>query len=137
MSIERNADIYTIRAERIFTQEDYDRFAAISGDNNPIHVDPDFSAKAKFGRTVSHGMLLYSVIWGHIQRYFPNSVQLSQYLMFPAPTYTGETMEIQLVAIPSSKKDEFEIKGVMRRKEDQVITCESESVFAYTGALPC
>lgn len=137
MSIEKNGDNYTIVAERVFTQEDYDRFAEISGDNNPIHVDPEFSAKAKFGRTVAHGMLLYSVIWGHIQRHFPQSVQLSQYLMFPAPTYTGETMEIQLVATQGQKKDEYEIKGVMRRKVDQVVTCESVSTVSYSGVLPC
>lgn len=137
MPIEKNAGIYTIRAEKTFTQDEFDRFAALSGDNNPIHVDAEFSAKSKFGRTVSHGMLLYSVIWGHIQRYFPKSVQLSQYLMFPAPTFTGEVMEIKLIAMPSRKKDEYEIKGVMRRKEDKVVTCESVSTFAYTGRLPC
>lgn len=39
-------------------QADFDLFAGISGDNNPIHVDPAFSARTRFGHTVSHGMLL-------------------------------------------------------------------------------
>ncbi|MFL0801708.1 MAG: hypothetical protein K6L80_14745 [Agarilytica sp.] len=137
MSIEKSAEGYTIRADKIFSQREFDLFAKISGDNNPIHVDPEFSAKAKFGRTVSHGMLLYTVIWGHIQRYFPKSIQLSQFLMFPAATYTDEAMEIELSATPSSKPNQLEIKGVMRRKADQVVTCESVSTIEYTGALPC
>lgn len=43
---------------RVFTQTDFIRFAALSGDDNPIHVDPDFSAQTKFGQAVAHGMFL-------------------------------------------------------------------------------
>ena len=38
--------------KRRFTQEDFNCFADINGDNNPIHVDPQFSARTRFGRTV-------------------------------------------------------------------------------------
>jgi acyl dehydratase len=48
---------------RVFSQSDFDRFAALSGDDNPIHIDPEFSARSKFGRTVAHGMFLYSTVW--------------------------------------------------------------------------
>jgi len=48
--------------KRVFSQADFDRFAALSGDNNPIHVDPTFAARTKFGRTVAHGMFIYSVV---------------------------------------------------------------------------
>ena len=40
--------------ERIFSQVDFDRFARLSGDNNPIHIDPAFSARTPFGQTVAH-----------------------------------------------------------------------------------
>ena len=53
-----------------FTQDDFNRFAALSGDDNPIHVDPEFSARTKFGRTVAHGMLLYGVISGAVSATF-------------------------------------------------------------------
>ena len=46
--------------ERTLTQQDFDLFAKLSGDSNPIHVDPEFSARTRFGKTVSHGMLLFS-----------------------------------------------------------------------------
>ena len=77
---------------RGFEQSDFDRFAAISGDNNPIHVDPAFAARTKFGRTVAHGMLLYSVVCSVLSTCVPGpgTVQLEQELMFPNPTYTGE-----------------------------------------------
>ncbi len=44
--------------KRVFSQTDFNRFAALSGDDNPIHIDPEFSAKTKFGQTVAHGMFL-------------------------------------------------------------------------------
>ncbi len=82
-------------AARAFTQDEFDRFAAVSGDDNPIHVDPGFSARTRFGRTVAHGMLLYTVLWGELQRRVPGARQIAQNLMFPAPTFTDETMRFE------------------------------------------
>jgi acyl dehydratase len=81
---------------RSFNQSDFDRFAALSGDDNPIHVNPDFAAHTKFGRTVAHGMLLYSTICGGLFRSFPNRVQITQELMFPNPTYADEQIIVRL-----------------------------------------
>lgn len=77
---------------RTLTQADFDRFAAISGDDNPIHVDPEFSGRTRFGRTVSHGMLLYTVFWGLLRDHFPGRRQAAQWLMFPAPAYADEPL---------------------------------------------
>lgn len=77
---------------RTLTQADFDAFARISGDDNPIHVDPDFAARSRFGRTVAHGMLLYSVLWSLMQRHFPGTRQTRQTLMFPNPAFAGEAL---------------------------------------------
>ena len=84
--------------KRVFSQTDFDRFAALSGDDNPIHVDPEFSAQTKFGRTVAHGMLLYSAACSVLGSRLPGpgTMQLEQELMFPSPTYVGEEVTIQL-----------------------------------------
>jgi acyl dehydratase len=84
--------------KRVFHQEDLHRFAALSGDDNPIHVDPEFSARTAFGRTVAHGMLLYGTICGVLGTRLPGpgTWQLEQELMFPSPTYTGEQVTIRL-----------------------------------------
>lgn len=89
-------DIATFR--RTFCQEDFDRFARLSGDDNPIHVDPVFSARTRFGRTVAHGMLLYSTVCAGIGERLPGpgTVQLEQALIFPTPTYVGEKLTIRL-----------------------------------------
>ena len=82
---------------RTFGQSDFDRFAALSGDDNPIHVDPEFSARHKFGRTVAHGMFLYSTVCAVLGTRLPGpgTVQIEQELLFPTATPTGEEVEIR------------------------------------------
>jgi acyl dehydratase len=87
---------------RVFGQSDFDRFAALSGDDNPIHVDPDFAARSKFGRTVAHGMFLYANACGMVDTPAPGqgTVQIEDELMFPSPTFAGEEVEIRGEASP-------------------------------------
>jgi acyl dehydratase len=97
--------------KRIFSQEDLDRFAMLSGDDNPILIDPAFSARTKFGKAVVHGMLLYSAICAAIGKWFPDEgfIQLSQELMFPSPTFMNEPVEIclEVTAFPSPETVEI------------------------------
>ena len=86
----------TLRAQWMPRQEDFDRFATISGDDNPIHVDPAFSGRTRFGRTVSHGMLLYSRVHALISNAFPGRRHQMQTLMFPNPAYAGEALRITI-----------------------------------------
>jgi acyl dehydratase len=84
--------------KRTFTQVDFDRFAALSGDDNPIHVDVEFAARTRFGRTVAHGMFLYSVVCSLLSSRLPGpaTLQLEQELIFPSATPTGEEVEIRV-----------------------------------------
>jgi len=79
-----------------FTQQDFDRFADLSGDHNPIHVDPCYAARTAFGATVAHGMLLYSRLRGLIAQEFPGCALQTQTLMFPAPSYADEALALTL-----------------------------------------
>jgi 3-hydroxybutyryl-CoA dehydratase len=85
-----------ITYKRTFTQQDFDKFAELSHDDNPIHVNAEFAATTRFGRTVSHGMLLYGVLCGVLNTHFPNARQLEQELIFPKPTYADEEVTFNL-----------------------------------------
>ncbi len=84
---------------RVLLQADFDRFARLSGDDNPIHCDPVFAARSHFGATVAHGMLLYSCIAKGLAELIPRpgAVQLEQSLMFPHPTFVNEPITVSLV----------------------------------------
>ncbi|MBS0307783.1 MAG: hypothetical protein JSS58_02320 [Proteobacteria bacterium] len=81
---------------RLLTQADFNSFAELSGDDNPIHVDPIFAATTHFGGTVSHGMLLYSCLSGAIQQHVPGARQLSHDMMFPTGTLAGEEIIVRM-----------------------------------------
>jgi acyl dehydratase len=125
-----------IRARRTFTQADFDRFAALSGDDNPIHVDPAFSAETRFGRTVAHGMLLYSALWALISEHFPGAVQEAQELMFPAPTYAEEPVRLEVDVVAQPLPDTFELSTRIVTERDGTLTLDGRSriVLAPGGA---
>jgi acyl dehydratase len=83
--------------QRVLLQTDFDRFARLSHDDNPIHCDPDFAARSHFGATVAHGMMLYSCICKALtEQVGPGVVQLEQTLMFPNATYVGDRIHVAL-----------------------------------------
>ena len=114
------------REERRFSQAEFDLFAEISGDDNPIHVDPEFSARTRFGRTVAHGMLLYTALRGLMDQAWPGCRQISQDLMFPAPTYTDETMELVVEITGHDANGDLITDMKIRRISDATVTLEGQ-----------
>jgi NADP-dependent 3-hydroxy acid dehydrogenase YdfG len=48
-------------AERVFRSDDQLAFAKLSGDHNPLHMDPVMARRLLFGRQVVHG--LHALLW--------------------------------------------------------------------------
>jgi acyl dehydratase len=119
---------------RTFSQADFDRFAALSGDDNPIHVDAAYAAHTRFGRTIAHGMLLYSTICAALGRSLPGAVQLEQSLMFPDATYTGEEMVAQL-ALVEQPDDDTAVLSTRMSRPDGVITCQGPAHICLPGRV--
>ena len=82
----------------MLTQADFDRFARLTGDNNPIHVDPEFAATTRFGRTLAHGMLLFATVVAVLRtQVFDAHVRLvEQSLKFPGPTFAGDRLTVRI-----------------------------------------
>lgn len=120
-------DMFT--TTRVFTQADFDAFARLSGDDNPIHVDTAFAAQTRFGRTVAHGMLLYSALCGAIHGWFPGARQLEQELMFPAPTFTDEAMTLTLV-VTAVAHNQIELGTTIRSPRGE-LTCDGRARLAW------
>ena len=51
-------------AARTITESDVMSFAGLSGDDNPLHVDREFSKQGPFGEPIAHGLLVLSVASG-------------------------------------------------------------------------
>jgi len=84
----------TASLTKTFSESDVLKFAEISGDHNPVHVDPEFAANTRFERQIVHGMLtagMISAVLG-MQLPGPGCIYLKQELNFRAPVYFGDTI---------------------------------------------
>jgi 3-hydroxybutyryl-CoA dehydratase len=90
-------DTFTVRKE--VTDELIRKFADVSGDYNPIHLDEEFAAKTRFGKRIAHGMLGASFISAVLGYKLSENkiVYLSQSLKFTAPVFIGDTVTAKAV----------------------------------------
>lgn len=114
-----------------FTQADFDLFARLSGDDNPIHVDPAFAAQMRFGKPVAHGMLLYGIICGLLSRHFPGAVQLEQHMIYPAPTFAGEEIRVRAELISAVPELGQATLSTVITGEDGRVTCEGQTLLEF------
>lgn len=111
---------------KVFSQADFDDFARLSGDDNPIHTDPNFCAGTRFGRTVAHGLLLCSVLRGLLDRLAPGAHLSEQAVMFPAPTYANDAMRFS-VSRSGQSENALEFEFEVQRVADGVVTCSGHA----------
>ena len=83
--------------ERIVLDEDIQQFAALTGDQDPLHIDPVFAANGPFGRPIAHGLLGISFLAG-LSSQAP-SVQTSAFVSirswsFTKPVYSGDRVHV-------------------------------------------
>lgn len=83
-------------AEHTFSEADVWRFAEVSGDYSPLHVDAGYAAGTEFGRCVVHGLLLASLFSQVVGMRIPGrrALYLGQDLTFRRPVLVGEPFRV-------------------------------------------
>ncbi|WP_011296096.1 MaoC family dehydratase [Cupriavidus necator] len=79
---------------KTITEADIMLFAAVSGDNNAMHINEEFARSTQFNGRIAHGMLTASVISAAIAGRLPGpgTIYLGQNLRFKAPVKPGDTV---------------------------------------------
>ncbi|WP_298818690.1 MaoC/PaaZ C-terminal domain-containing protein [Chloroflexus sp.] len=116
----------------IVTQADIDRFAEVSGDTNPIHIDPAVAATTRFGRTIAHGMLLYGYLRTALRALAPAAAQRQQTLSFTNPVFAGDEIEIR-VEVLESNRNQIRCAVIVTRNDGKV-ACSGETVLEIRHA---
>jgi 3-hydroxybutyryl-CoA dehydratase len=94
------------------TESVINAFADVSGDRNPVHIDPDYAAKTIFKERIAHGMLsaaYISAVFG-MKLPGPGAIYISQTLAFKAPVKIGDEVvaTVKVVElIPDKKRARF------------------------------
>ena len=116
-----------------FTENEVLTFAEISGDHNPIHIDPQFAASSQFKRQIVHGMLtagLISAILG-MQLPGPGCIYLKQELNFRAPVFFGDTITAT-VTVSKLREDKPIITLTTNcMNQDGILVLDGNAILMY------
>lgn len=82
----------TARMERLVDDALIRQFTALSGDDNPVHLDEAYARKTRFGGRIAQGMLGATFISAVIGSRLPGhgTIYLSQSLKFLSPVKIGD-----------------------------------------------
>ena len=86
-------------------EEDITKFAEVSGDYNPLHMDDAFAAQTPFGQRIAHGALTASYITGILGNNLPGpgAIFTGLSMRFRRPVFIGD--EVTVRAEVSEKTD--------------------------------
>lgn len=86
---------------KTFDAAEVRKFAEVSEDHNPIHLDPEAGAQSVFGKCVAHGMLSASLFSALLGERLPGhgTIYLGQTLRFLAPVLVGDTVTATVTVI--------------------------------------
>ena len=97
-------DVATLR--KIITVEEIKKFAELSGDTNPLHLNQEYiHSQTTFENLLVHGAYLNSLVSRVIGTTLPGpgTLVVRQELYFPSPCYAGEEVEVT-VTLASLRK---------------------------------
>lgn len=90
------------------TDEDVRRFAEITGDDNPLHLDDAYATTTRFAGRIVHGMLTASLFSTIVGKHLPGEggIYLGQQIRFLKPVRPGDTVTAtaEVVAIRPEKR---------------------------------
>jgi len=123
---------------RVVRESDVTQFAEVSGDKNPVHLDPVYAAKTMFGGCITHGMLTasyISAVFG-MELPGPGAIYVSQTLNFKGPVRVGDTVLTRVVVsalYPAKRRAMFDCESTVDGK--QVLTGEAMLLVPARPAL--
>ncbi len=125
------------RRSRIVTEADIQAFAAVTGDENPVHMDEAYAAATPFKGRIAHGMLsagYISAVLG-VDLPGPGAIYLSQSLRFRRPVRIGDTVEAKVtVAAIDPEKARVTLETVCSVGGKPVVEGEAVVMVSRRGA---
>ena len=112
---------------KTITQEQLNRYSRVSGDQNPLHSDPDFAAATQFGGIIAHGMLTLALVSEMLVAAFGKSWLETGDLKvrFKGAAYVGDNLEtrgrVEKIATNGEVTELVCAVGVWNRDRDQEI----------------
>ena len=91
--------------EKVILESDLDKFAELSGDYNPLHIDNNYAAQTELNSRVVHGMFLGALISRLVGMELPGkrALLMKECLEFKKPVRIGDELLIEGKVVHKSK----------------------------------
>ncbi len=81
-------------------------YAALTQDWNPIHLDPEFAAKAGFDRPIAHGTMALNLAIQAVAQAEDGALRIADLdIRFTAPTWIGQSLTTRLTRTDGAEYD--------------------------------
>jgi 3-hydroxybutyryl-CoA dehydratase len=120
------------RAERTtkITSDLIKSFAALTGDDNPVHLDDDYASKSFFRRRVAHGAISAALISTVLGTELPGTgtIYLSQDLVFKNPVFPEDTVTVAVEVLEKNDKSKKIKLRTTATKQDGLLVIDGVAV---------
>ena len=103
------------------SDDDIRRFAVVSGDTNPLHLDDEFAEGTRFGGRIAHGTLVSGLISAALARIPGLVVYLSQDLEFHNPVRVDETLTATCEIVEDLGNSQYRLATHVSNADGQVV----------------
>jgi acyl dehydratase len=106
------------------TKEIIEKFAELSGDYNPLHMDEIYAQNSQFKQRITHGMLLGTFFSQLVGMHIPGEkcLYLSQNLNFHNPCYISDIVSIDgIVKEKSNSTKILEIETTIHNQKNVLL----------------
>jgi 3-hydroxybutyryl-CoA dehydratase len=116
----------------VVTQNGIDAYAEISGDFNPLHVDPEAAAASEFGGIIAHGPIALHAFFRAATEWLgmdalPAGSEVK--VTYRAPTRPGDEIAVRLGELETGEDGRAELKA-------ECIKQDRTTVVSVTAVLP-
>ena len=86
---------------KVITDRDIEKFAEISTDHNPVHLDDEYARDTIFEGRIAHGILTAGLVSAVIGEQLPGhgTIYMSQNLKFLAPVRPGDLVHAEVKVV--------------------------------------
>ena len=126
---------YTKTYEVTVTREMVMKFAEVTGDFNPIHVDEEYAKSTKFGRCIAHGILIAGFFSRALVDTWGTGIYLGQDMKFTNPVFIGDTVliTVTLTGMRTEKRIST-VETIAKRKSNNDLCVKGQAVIMMSPA---
>lgn len=127
----------TARTSKQITQTDLALYAAVTGDFNPVHFDPIYSAQTRFKGPIAHGMIAAGLVSGLIGMKLPGpgTIYLKQTLDFLVPVKVNDVITACVEVVALLERNRVRLKTTCMNQEGVMVLEGEAFVIAPKRAL--